>query len=67
MIMSANGQQTTLDTGQYVNIGAFIGSTNNTATVTGAGAQWINSGFMAIGNGTLNVTDGGVVSDIGAN
>ena len=67
MIMSANGQQTTLGTGQYVNIGAFIGSTNNTATVTGAGAQWINSGFLAIGNGTLNVTNGGVVSDIGAN
>jgi T5SS/PEP-CTERM-associated repeat protein len=39
-----------------------------TATVTGEGSEWNNSGRMIVGyngNGTLNITDGGVVSNTG--
>ena len=67
MITSAHGQQTTLTTNQFVNIGAFVGSINNNATVTGPGSVWTNNGFLAIGAGTLNITNGGVVIDNGAN
>ena len=59
--------KTTLTTNQFVNIGAFVGSINNNATVTGPGSVWTNNGFLAIGAGTLNITNGGVVIDNGAN
>ncbi len=46
-------------------IGALVGSTG-TATVTGAGSTWSNSGALTVGyngTGTLNIQNGGMVTD----
>ncbi|MBU8542619.1 MULTISPECIES: autotransporter domain-containing protein [Roseomonadaceae] len=49
---------------QHSVIGWMTGD-DATATVTGAGSQWTNTGNLYVGNegnGTLNITDGGVVT-----
>ncbi len=47
-------------------VGAQVGASNNTATVSGAGAEWINTGTLQVGasgnsNNTVSVSSGGTV------
>jgi T5SS/PEP-CTERM-associated repeat protein len=52
------------DTTGYI---GFNAGSSGTATVTGAGSSWANSGNLRVGssgNGTLNVQSGGAVSDV---
>ena len=56
--------------GALTNINAFVGATagasNNTATVSGSGAEWINTGTLQVGaagnsNNSVSVSSGGIV------
>ncbi len=56
--------------GSLTNINAFVGKqagvTNNTATVSGASAEWINTGTLQVGasgnsNNTVSVSSGGTI------
>lgn len=52
----------------FSSIGAAFGSAG-TVTVSGAGSSWINSGLLLVGRlgaGSLNITDGGTVSNTDA-
>jgi T5SS/PEP-CTERM-associated repeat protein len=68
----AKGELNVLDGGIVSNGGnGYLGRNNNdlaigTATVSGAGSQWNNDGDLFVadfGTGTLNISDGGVVSN----
>ena len=56
--------------GVVTNTTGYLGSSSDsvgTATVTGEGSEWNNSGYLYVGSGysgegTLNIKDGGVVS-----
>ena len=51
------------------NGGCSIGNnpgSSGVVTVDGPASQWNNNGFVQIGNGTLNITDGGTVTMAGA-
>src|SRR5207245_1085691 len=49
------------------NVGYTNQSSRNTATVTGSGSTWQNSGYVYLGylssSNTLTIADGGVVND----
>ena len=67
----SNGTLNITDGGMVSNTTGHIGSSSNsvaTVTVTGEGSEWNNSGGLTMGsgwhsNGTLNITNGGVVSN----
>jgi T5SS/PEP-CTERM-associated repeat protein len=70
LMIESGGNLTTGQTaGQYVNFGVGDGSTNNAATVTGAGSVWNNgSSFFGIGlggQGSLTIGSGGSVTSTG--
>ena len=52
--------------GQFADASGFIGNgATNTATVSGSGSKWTNSGALYVGysgTGTLTVSSGGAVS-----
>jgi T5SS/PEP-CTERM-associated repeat protein len=73
--MTINGGGIVNDMNGYIGDHGIAGKVSNgVVTVTGTGSQWNNSGLLEVGlngNGTLNVTSGGSVTDavgvIGAN
>ncbi|RKX39487.1 MAG: hypothetical protein DRP64_14180, partial [Verrucomicrobia bacterium] len=63
LIIAAGGSLTNVDA--YV--GAQAGASDNTATVSGANAEWINTGTLQVGaagnsNNSVSVSDGGTVT-----
>jgi len=69
--ITSNNTLTIVSGGSLTNINAYVGAqagaSNNMATVSGAGAEWINTGTLQVGasgnsNNTVSVSSGGTVT-----